>query len=173
MQGQDRPRGTGQQDVTKTDSPTPEKGRRRSGQRMTKAQRREAMDRFIAEFEVAANVSAACRVVGIHRSTLYAWRDYYPDFAVRYHQAEKTADDALEAEAYRRAVKGVRRRKPHFWQGKVVGHEVITEYSDTLLIFLLKGRAPEKYRENVTVRQERLSPEVKELLRELAATTTD
>ena len=43
--------------------------------------------------------------------------------------------DALEAEARRRAVEGV--RKPVFYQGVICGW--VGEYSDTLLIFLLKG----------------------------------
>jgi hypothetical protein len=49
--------------------------------------------------------------------------------------------DVLEAEAWRRAVEGVER--PIVSGGKVV--TTVREYSDTLLIFLLKGRRPEKY----------------------------
>jgi hypothetical protein len=51
--------------------------------------------------------------------------------------------DQLEQEARRRAHDGV--RKPVYQGGKRVGY--IQEYSDTLLIFLLKGLRPEKYRE--------------------------
>jgi hypothetical protein len=48
----------------------------------------------------------------------------------------------LEDEAVRRAYEGVER--PVFQGGKQVG--VVREYSDTLLIFLLKALRPEKYR---------------------------
>lgn len=51
--------------------------------------------------------------------------------------------DRLEREAMRRAHEGV--RKPVYQGGKRVGF--IQEYCDTLLIFLLKGLRPEKYRE--------------------------
>ena len=52
----------------------------------------------------------------------------------------------LEDEAIRRAKDGVR-EKPVYQGGKLVGH--VQEYSDTLLIFLLKGARPEKYRDRV------------------------
>ena len=48
-----------------------------------------------------------------------------------------------EDEAVRRAHDGV--DEPVFYQGKACG--VVRKYSDTLLIFLLKGRRPEKYRD--------------------------
>ena len=49
----------------------------------------------------------------------------------------------LEDEARRRALQGV--EKPVFREGRQVG--TVTEYSDTLLIFLLKARRPEKFRD--------------------------
>lgn len=53
------------------------------------------------------------------------------------------AADVLEAEAWRRAVKGV--DKP---MTVATMREVVKEYSDTLLIFLLKGSKPTKFRDN-------------------------
>ena len=51
------------------------------------------------------------------------------------------AADILEDEVDRRAVEGV--EKPVGWhKGKPGGY--VREYSDTLLIFLLKGDRPEK-----------------------------
>jgi hypothetical protein len=50
---------------------------------------------------------------------------------------------ALENEAVRRAYHGV--EKPVFYKGEVCGYT--QDYSDTLLIFLLKARKPEVYRE--------------------------
>ena len=40
-------------------------------------------------------------------------------------------------------------KKPVFHQGKRVGG--VQEYSDTLLIFLLKGTRPKKFRDNMKV----------------------
>lgn len=53
----------------------------------------------------------------------------------------------MEREAYRRAVDGV--EKGVYYKGDRIATE--HEYSDTLLIFMLKARAPEKYRENLKV----------------------
>lgn len=49
----------------------------------------------------------------------------------------------MEAEAWRRGKTGV--LKPVYQGGKKVGS--VREYSDTLLIFMLKGTRPEKYRD--------------------------
>lgn len=58
-------------------------------------------------------------------------------------EAIEMGTDALEDTALKRARFGV--DKPVFYQGEVVGS--IREYSDTLLIFLLKARRPEKFTE--------------------------
>jgi len=53
----------------------------------------------------------------------------------------------LEAEAWRRAVEGV--EKPVFQGGVQVG--VIREFSDSVLMFLLRARKPEVYWERYDV----------------------
>jgi hypothetical protein len=65
------------------------------------------------------------------------------EFAARWKEADNLAVERLEAEADRRAVDGT--DKPVFYQGQRCGE--IREYSDTLLIFRLKARRPEVYRE--------------------------
>ena len=67
------------------------------------------------------------------------------DFAKDRKGALDMGADTLEDEAVRRAKDGV--EKPVYQGGKLVGH--VQEYSDTLLIFLLKGARPEKYRDRV------------------------
>ena len=52
-------------------------------------------------------------------------------------------DIVLEPEAIRRAVEGV--EKAVYYQGEPVG--TVREYSDTLLIFLLKGWKSDRYKE--------------------------
>jgi hypothetical protein len=84
-------------------------------------------------------------------------------------RAQKLAA-AMEAEAYRRAVKGV--LKPVVQQGRVVAR--VRLYSDSLLALLLKAHAPEKYREHaVTIAnhvQTGAPPELIEALRAANAT---
>jgi hypothetical protein len=90
--------------------------------------------------------AAAARLVGIHHDTHYQWMKRDPQYAEQVPGVLEQAADLLEAEARRRAVEGV--TKP------IIGgrnrDEVVTtvkEYSDTLLIFLLKGVRPQKYKE--------------------------
>lgn len=51
--------------------------------------------------------------------------------------------DALEDEAIRRASQGT--LKPVFYQGVQCGE--VREYSDTLMMFMLKARRPERFKE--------------------------
>lgn len=62
-------------------------------------------------------------------------------------QADLQATELLEREAWRRAREGI--AEPVFQHGKQVG--TIQRYSDNLLMFLLKARAPERYRDRVDV----------------------
>jgi len=93
--------------------------------------------------ETGGNRSLACKAAKIHQSTPYTkqWKEDRA-FQDALELAEEMGVDYLEAEAVRRAVQGV--EEPVGWhQGKAGG--TITRYSDTLLIFLLKGSRPHKY----------------------------
>lgn len=77
----------------------------------------------------------AAALIGVSIRTLYQWkRD--PEFDLRWREACETAVDLMEAEARRRAIVGVER--PVFQGGQEVGR--VREYSDNLLIMLMKGR---------------------------------
>jgi hypothetical protein len=65
-----------------------------------------------------------------------------PDYQAEFEEAHKEACDRLEQEARRRAVEGV--DEPVFYKGEHCG--VVRKYSDTLLIFLLNGAMPHKYK---------------------------
>ena len=93
------------------------------------------------------NITDACRRAGITRDTFYRHRHEDPAFAAAAADALEVAVDNLELEARRRAEKGC--EKPVFYKGREIAR--ITEYSDTLLIFLLKAHRPEKYRERYDV----------------------
>ena len=101
---------------------------------------------FLAAFAECGTVTHAAEIAGITRRMVQYWKKDDPEFAEAFRIAEEKAADRLEQEARRRAIEGV--SEPVYHKGEVVG--TIQKYSDTLLIFLLKGARPEKYRERVT-----------------------
>jgi hypothetical protein len=111
---------------------------------------------FLAALSETGNITAACLEAGIGRQTFYDRRDGGKAFALAVRDALDTGTDALELEARRRAVDGLARKK--FDGGDPVidpatGEQYVErEYSDTLLIFLLKAHRPEKYRERHEVK---------------------
>lgn len=112
--------------------------------------------RFLAALAETGNVTAAARAAGVNRDTFYQRRDADEDFARAAAQSLETATDALELEARRRAHDGCPRVKFHKGEPLAVpgpGGEPVPyvehEYSDTLLIFLLKAHRPEKYRDRL------------------------
>lgn len=123
---------------------------------------------FLARFAEAGTITAAAKDAGIDRHTHYAWMDADPEYAAGFADAQKQAIDAMEAEARRRGVLGV--SEPVYHKGEVVGH--IQRYSDTLLIFLLKGALPSKYRERVDVTMD-VSTEVRRLASEMGLDETE
>ncbi|HWQ34318.1 MAG TPA: terminase [Blastocatellia bacterium] len=101
-------------------------------------------ERFLKKLRLTGgNVSRAARAARVSRSTVYFWRDEDSDFAKAWDDAIEEGLDDLEQEARRRAFKGT--KKPVYQGGRLAGY--VQEYSDTLLIFLLKGGRPKKYRE--------------------------
>ena len=99
--------------------------------------------RFLEKYINIGDITLTAKVTGIDRSTHYKWLEEDPEYQLNFAAADKQALDVLESEAYRRAVKGV--NKPIYYKGQRCGY--VREYSDTLLIVLMKARAPEKYRE--------------------------
>lgn len=123
----------------------PQKGR--NGRNLTPEQRAWGQAIFLQTFEKTANMTISARAARVSRTTVYQWLEHNGPFALAYHQAEGIANDVLEAEAYRRAVSGVEKRRVIYYKGDPVGEETVREYSDLLLIFLMKARMPGKYRE--------------------------
>jgi len=109
---------------------------------------------FLAAFPGCGNIRRACQAAGINRDTFYKWSEHDAEFVLAFQQAKVEAVEYLEAEAHRRATEGVRKEKPIYGRnGALLATVIETDYSDVLLIFLLKGLAPEKYRERVDVTQ--------------------
>lgn len=98
---------------------------------------------FLLALEDTANVSKACKRAKLPRRSAYDWRRDDADFAAAWDTAIDRGTDALEDEAVRRATEGT--LKPVFYKGEKCGS--IREYSDTLLMFMLKARRPEKFKE--------------------------
>jgi len=115
----------------------------KNGQTQTPKKRVEWEARFLQVLSEGNTVSEACRLARVGRATAYEHRRSRLDFAARWKDAEDAACDMLEAECRRRALEGT--PKPVFYQGAECGE--VREYSDTLLIFLLKAKRPEEFRE--------------------------
>lgn len=90
-----------------------------------------------------ANATEACRIAGVSRDAVYAWRNEDSDFRAKWEAALELGTDALEDEAVRRAHAGT--DKPVFYQGTECGK--VREYSDTLMIFMLKARRPDRFKD--------------------------
>lgn len=86
-------------------------------------------DKLLDKLRLGYSVRAACRAENIGYRTYYDWRRDDPTFAVAADSAIDEGTDYLEDKARDRAVKD----------------------SDTLMIFLLKARRPDKYRERTDV----------------------
>jgi hypothetical protein len=104
-------------------------------------------NRFIAELRKRGIVADACKVARLSRSTAYEHKEADKAFAAQWQAALEDAADVMEGEAFRRAVKGV--LEPVFYQGEEAG--TVRRYSDSLLMFLLKGARPVKFRETTKV----------------------
>ena len=107
-------------------------------------------DDFLTLLSEGHTVTHAARAIGVSRQCVYDHRADDEAFAAAMEEALIEGGEALEQEARRRAVEGVTQEKPIYSRdGKLIDTVVTTEYSDTLLIFLLKGRLPEKYKDRV------------------------
>src|SRR5947209_17637730 len=129
---------------------------------------------FLAAFSECGTIKEAARCADISRQSHYDWLRSSSDYAVAFAEAENEAGEALEAEARRRAVEGF--VEPVVYQGKLC-YEIdeatgekkpigIRKFSDTLLIFLMKGAIPEKYKDRVestSTNRHEFSPEAIEL----------
>jgi len=110
---------------------------------------------FLQGIEQHGNIFRAAKDAGIDRTLHYVKWGNDPEYAKKFDDANKKFAHNMENEARRRAMDGVRRAK--FYRGKPIidpetGKQYFEhEYSDTLMIFLLKGELPEKYGDKARV----------------------
>ena len=102
---------------------------------------------FLEAYSSCGSLRLAAKAAHVARCNHYRWLKCDPKYAEAFEVARESAGQALEDEARRRAVEGV--REPVYYEGDVCGHR--QRYSDNLLMFLLKGINPEKYRERADV----------------------
>lgn len=88
--------------------------------------RRQWEKAFLAALENTGSVTAAADAAKIHRRATYTQKQKDPEFSRQWDEALDQAADALEDQARKRAFDG----------------------SDVLLMFLLKGIRPQKWRES-------------------------
>lgn len=84
-------------------------------------------ERFFESYKKTHLIGEAIKAAGISRQYFNKFRNKCPEFAEKFFNEEENSTEILEQIAVRRAAEG----------------------SDTLLIFLLKARRPQTYRDNV------------------------
>jgi hypothetical protein len=100
---------------------------------------------ILDEVSKDANVIRACTACAVSRNAFYDKMRAEPEkWKDEYEKAVDLGTDALIDEGRRRAHQGV--RKAIYYNGEIVGFERV--YSDSLLMFLVKGRRHE-YRDRM------------------------
>lgn len=94
--------------------------------------------RFLVQLSHHGNVTRALRGAKLNRGYAYDRRTTDMEFAGAWEEAVKIGLQVLKDEAWRRAHDGVEKVK--YYQGQKIGTEI--EYSDTLLMFLIKQHDP-------------------------------
>jgi hypothetical protein len=100
---------------------------------------------FLAALAECGNVSESAETAAVCRRAIYRLREDDEEFREHWRRALEIGTEGLEDEARRRAYRGV--EEPVYQGGVLVGK--VQKYSDTLLIFLLKGAKPEVYKDRV------------------------
>lgn len=99
---------------------------------------------FLAALALCGNMSEAARISKIPREYIYKVLGKDMEFKQQVDDAMEQSFDLMEKEARRRAVEGY--EEAVYQGGQQVGS--LRRFSDTLLIFLMKGARPRKYRDN-------------------------
>ena len=111
---------------------------------------------FLEALRHTGNITKAAEVANCSRTNHYNWlkADTSGEYEMAYRDAIEHAVDELETEARRRAIEGD--EEPIFDKtGREIGSRV--RRSDVLLIFLLKGARPDKYRDTIVFDPKKLT----------------
>jgi len=102
---------------------------------------------FLRLYRECGNVTLCARKIGVSKACIYKHIAKSPRFEKLFNEARGEAVDMMEAEAYRRAVRGF--KKPVYQKGILVGYETI--YDGRLLAILLRANNPEKFGDKTEV----------------------
>jgi hypothetical protein len=100
--------------------------------------------------QLGATDNDVAEALGIGTTTLYRWRNEYPDFRKALKVGKSEADDRVEMSLYRKAVGYTHEAVKIFqFQGApvVVPYQEIHQPDTTACIFWLKNRRPDLWRE--------------------------
>ena len=109
------------------------------------------MKRFFDLLSDGGMVTEACKTMGWNVDRIFNRSARDKEFRVLYKRARRIGVTHLEDEAVRRAYRGVKTPKNMGKHGIVE----VTEYSDSLLKFVLQASRPSKYREPKVVQDNR------------------
>lgn len=99
---------------------------------------------FFENYIKVGTITGAARKAGIDPTYHYKWLETDPDYPARFKLTHQQASEALVEEGRRRALEGV--EEPTGWyKGEPGGF--VKRYSDSLLIFLIKGAFPDVYKD--------------------------
>ena len=111
---------------------------------------------LLTSYAKCGSITIAAKAAGVSQGIHYKWLDD-PEYAAAFAEAEREAINALETELFTRVYEGT--EEPVVYQGELCYRKdkngkltdkplTIRRKSDTLLIFALKGKKPEVYRDN-------------------------
>jgi hypothetical protein len=100
--------------------------------------------KFLEAVMMGLHVRDACKAARVNPGQPYDRRKTDEAFKLAWADAAELGEQELMQEAGRRAFHGV--KKPLLWKGKIVVW--VREYSDQLIMFLLRSKNPQKYRDN-------------------------
>jgi len=95
--------------------------------------------KFLERLRDHGCVARASRESNLNRQNVYRVRVKDEEFAESWDTALEECFDAMEAEAKRRGVDGIKENV--YFKGERIGE--VTKYSDNLLMFVLKAKRPE------------------------------
>lgn len=99
---------------------------------------------FLEYYAKCGNIKMTSRRLKLDKKYHYYWLRNDPEYYEKFQQVRQIAIGDMEDEAHRRAMEGF--TIPIYQKGMKVGE--MTQFSDNLLMFLLKGAAPERFRDN-------------------------
>ena len=104
---------------------------------------------FLKHLAETGSVTLSTQAIGTPRTAPYDLRPRDPEFVRAWDMALEAYAEKLEREADRRAMEGIVTKTIYDEDGKKI--DEVRYFSDTLLIFRLKGLKPKMYKDRVEI----------------------